>query len=95
MRPPELKLHIERLVLDGLPLKPGEERLVQAALEAELTRLLVEGGLAETWQAGGAVPSLPAASAQISPHASPTTIGRQVAQSVYSSLGGSQAGGKG
>ena len=92
MRPPDLKLHIERLVLDGLPLKPGEERLVQAALEAELTRLLVAGGLAEAWQAGGAVPTLPAVSAPVSQGASPAVIGRQVAQSVYSSLGGKMGG---
>ena len=41
-----IKLHIERLVLDGLPVTRSQGPLVQAAMEAELARLMAEGGLA-------------------------------------------------
>ena len=52
-----IKVHIERLVLEGLPVMRSEGPLVQAAVQAELSRLLAEGGLgpglASGW--GGAV----------------------------------------
>ncbi len=40
-----INLHIERLVLDGITLSPGESPLLKAAVEAELTRLLMSGGV--------------------------------------------------
>jgi len=39
-------VHIERLILDGLSVGPGEEMLVQAAVEAEHGRLVEKSGLA-------------------------------------------------
>jgi hypothetical protein len=90
---PNVILHIERLILDGLPLKPGEERLVQAAFETELTRLIAAGGLGEGWQSGGAVPWLPTAPVEVGAKPSPAGIGRQAAQSVYGSFNG-QGGGR-
>ena len=39
-----IQLHIERLVLDGLPLTRREGALVQAAVETELARLNLTGG---------------------------------------------------
>ena len=45
---PNIHLHIERLVLDGLPIDRGQGPHVQAAVEAELTRLLTENGLDAT-----------------------------------------------
>lgn len=38
-----VNLHIERLVLDGLPVGSHEGPLVRAAVEAELARLIGEG----------------------------------------------------
>ncbi|MDT8760900.1 hypothetical protein MZO42_19545 [Sphingomonas psychrotolerans] len=35
-----VNLHIDRLVLDGLPMRSHERPLIQAAVEAELTRLI-------------------------------------------------------
>ncbi|HEX9018576.1 MAG TPA: hypothetical protein VF806_05295 [Anaerolineaceae bacterium] len=85
---PDIRLSIERLVLDGLDLSPGDAGLVQAAFEAELTRLLCEGGLPAAWQGGAAVPALPAAAVTVSPNPGPAGIGQQAAQSVYGSFGG-------
>lgn len=82
---PDIHLSIERLVLDGLELTPEGVRQVQAAFEAELTRLLQEGGLPAQWQNGAA---LPVATAQMSAGHDPAGIGQQAAQGVYNSLGG-------
>ena len=43
-----INLHIERLMLDGLPVASGEAALVQTALEAELGRLLANELFAPT-----------------------------------------------
>ncbi len=82
-----IELHIERLVLEGLPLSAAQGRLVQAAAEAELSRLLTENGLASAWLAGGAVPALNASPIQLTAGSSPAQVGRQIAQSVYGGIG--------
>lgn len=82
-----LSVHIERLILRDLPLQAGGGELVQAALEAELSRLLAEGGLAAGLQGGGALPSLPALNIQLPAQAEPAQVGVQIAQAVYGGLG--------
>jgi len=81
-----IKLHIERLVLEGLPVTRSQGPLVQAAVEAELSRLLTEGGLAAELAAGGAVPSVLAEGIKLA-GSSPANIGRQVAKAVYGGIG--------
>jgi len=90
-----IHVHIERLILDGLPLGPGGGARVQAAVEAELARLLAagslaEGGIAQAWPAGGAVPAVAAAPIQLTTGARPAEIGGQIARSVYGGIGGKQ-----
>ena len=81
-----IKLHIERLVLDGLPITRSQGPLVQAAVEAELARLLAEGSLAPELASGGAVPSVRADGIN-SVGGSPGQIGRQIARAVYGGIG--------
>ncbi len=83
-----IELRIDRLVLEGLPLSAAQGALVQRAVELELARLLAEGGLAESWHAGGAVPQVQGGAITLSPGGSPAQMGAQIAQSVYSGLGG-------
>jgi len=40
-----IKVSIERLVLDGLPVSSAQGSLIGAAVETELARLLATGGL--------------------------------------------------
>ena len=82
-----IKLHIERLVLDGLQLERGQGPHIQAAIEAELTRLLTEQGLAGAFQNGVRLPSLPAAPLQLNHGSTPAQLGTQIAHSVYTGLG--------
>jgi hypothetical protein len=81
-----VKLHIERLVLNGLPLAQRDAVVVQKAVVGELTRL-IEGGLAPDLRSGGAVPEVPAGPVSWSPGGNPRELGRQVARSVYGGLG--------
>jgi hypothetical protein len=84
-----IHLHIERLILDGLPLDRSQGPHVQAAVEAELARLLTVNGLGEQFQSGGAVPSVRAPEMQITNNGS-TQIGQRIAQSVYDGIGNSR-----
>lgn len=84
-----IELHIERLILDGLPVESRER--VQAAVEAELTRLWAAGGLNDGLLAGGALPSLLAETIQVTNEAGATQLGSQVAQSVHGGRGNEPA----
>lgn len=82
-----IELHIERLILDGLPIERSQGPHLQAAVEAELTRLLAESELAAELQTGGAVPSVRTDTMQFKPGNTPTQLGQQIARSVYSGIG--------
>lgn len=83
----KIQVHIERLILDGLPLERRQGPLVQAAVEKELTRLLTVHGLGREWQSGGAVPRKRAAGIRLVNAIDPTGLGRQIARSIYSGIG--------
>ena len=83
-----INVHIERLILDGLPVARHEGPLVQAAVEAELARLLVADGLAPTLKSvGGATPSVNAPGIQFTSNSSPAELGQKIARAVYGGIG--------
>jgi hypothetical protein len=79
-------LHIERLVLDGLPLEAADGPAVQAAVEAELTRLLSEEGVGPGLQRGGALASLRGTDVELPSAPDPGTVGREIGGAVHRSL---------
>jgi len=81
-----INLHIDRLVLDGVNIAPGQRHLLQAGMEAELTRLLRKGGLSSSFAQGIALSSMSASGMQLTGN-NPTQIGHQIAQSVYRGIG--------
>ncbi len=81
-----VNLHIERLILDGLPFEARHRAALQAEIEIELARLLTGNGVASTWQSGGAVPSVRADAIQMTTQSSPEEIGRQIAGSIYGGI---------
>ena len=81
-----VNLHIERLVLDGIDVEPAQRPVLQAALEAELGRLIGEGGVGAL-AAGGAVPSVKTERFQMSGDGNPSRLGRQIAGAVYGGIG--------
>ena len=82
-----IKLHIERLILEGLPAASVRGPQLKAAVEAELTRLLTEDGLGHGMQAGGALPRVAASPLRLAPETKPAQLGKQIAQSVYGGIG--------
>jgi hypothetical protein len=86
-----IQLRIDRLILEGLPLSAAQGVVVQRAVEQELARLLAEGGLSESWHAGGAAPLVQGSAITLAPGGSPAQVGAQIAQSLYSGLGGEKS----
>jgi hypothetical protein len=82
----DVNLHIERLVLEGIDLDPAQRPALQAALEAELGRLIAEGGMGGL-AAGGAVPAIKAGGFEMSGDGNPSQLGRQIAGAVYGGIG--------
>jgi len=82
-----IRLRIERLFLDGLPVTRAQAPRVKAAIEAELGRLLSEGGVSHELASGGAVPSVNAPAVQSPRGVSPAQLGIQIAQSVFAGVG--------
>jgi len=82
-----IELHIERLILNGLPVERRQSAEMQAAVEAELTRLLMTGGLNDGLLAGGALPSLRAEAIQLTNETSAARLGSQIAGAVYGGIG--------
>jgi di/tricarboxylate transporter len=81
-----INLHIERLVLDGINIPPGQRHLLQASMETELTRLLTNGGLAPGLVQSNVLPRLSTSGIQLTGN-NPLQLGRQIAQSVYGGIG--------
>jgi hypothetical protein len=81
-----INLHIERLVLDGVNIAPGQGDLLQTNLTAELTRLINNGGLAENLVEGLASSRLPTSDIQLTSN-KPVELGQKIAQSVYGGIG--------
>lgn len=82
-----IQVHIERLILDGIAVPYGQRPQLQAALEAELGRLLAEGGLASGLTQGGAAPAVAGGNIQLTQGNEPGVLGRQIAQAAYGAIG--------
>ena len=84
---PTIRLYIDKVVLDGLPVDRLQAPQVQCAIEEELTRLLAENGLAAELCAGRAVPHVRANGIHLETDSKPVQIGTQIAQSIFSGIG--------
>ena len=81
-----INLHIERLILDGLPIEGGDGGSLRIAMETELTRLLTQSGDTPSLQTGTALPSVRADAIQLAAQNSPAQLGRQIAGSVHNGI---------
>lgn len=76
-----IDVHIERLILDGLPVKGSDGSVIQAAVETELSRLLTEQGLAG--MSAGAPTNLSAGQIELARETKPARLGHQIAQAIH------------
>jgi hypothetical protein len=83
----KIRLHIERLILDGVTLSAAERPRLQAAVEMELGRLLGERGIANGLESGVAIDAVRGGTVQLPREVSGTGLGKQVALAVYGGIG--------
>lgn len=83
---PNIHLHIEQLVLRGVELTPGQRQQLQDGVEAELTRLLAQGGLAPE-MLRSARPAVAAQGIQWSKGQDAAQLGKKIAHSVHGGIG--------
>lgn len=88
----KLQVHIERLVLEGLPVTSLHGPMIQQAVEKELARLLESHGLSDELRSGGAVPRVAAGSVQFGKDQRPAGLGQGIARAVHQGIGQSQKG---
>jgi hypothetical protein len=81
-----INVHIERLILDGLPVGSAQGASVRAAVEAELARLIVVHGAGPAAFTGGAMPSVGVGEIQLKRGNGPAELGQQIAGAVYGSV---------
>jgi hypothetical protein len=85
-----VRLHIDRLVLDGLDVGEADRPRLQAAIEQELSRLIGAGGISPELAGGVALPSVRAPQIALAPDAKPAQLGAAIAGAVYGGVGGTR-----
>jgi hypothetical protein len=83
-----ISLHIESLVLDGVPLARGQQPRLQAAVIEALTQRLGDGALAARLAADGGRDVVPAAPIRVGARPDARALGTQIAASIHAGLGG-------
>jgi hypothetical protein len=80
-----IELHIEELVLEGLPSRDRDR--IGMAVENALARLLEERGLPPALALGENAADITAGDIDLRPGATPESIGEQIALVLYEGLG--------
>ena len=82
-----VRLHIDRLVLDGIDVRHADRPHLQSAIESELARLIAAGGLSPELAGGIAMPSVRAPQIALKAGAKPAQLGAAIAGAVYGGVG--------
>ena len=81
----KIDIEIERLILSGVDVSPSQRVKLQAAIEAELARLVKVFGLPVHLQGGGRIPKLPA-DLSLTNTSNPVQLGQEIAQAIYGGM---------
>jgi hypothetical protein len=84
MRPANIELHIEELVLHGFA--PGDRHRIGEAVVGELQRLFAERGVSPRLARDGEVSHLDGGVFEMAHGAGAETIGARIAQALYGKL---------
>lgn len=84
MKPTNVELHVEELVLHGF--QPGDRYEIALAVERELARVLTERGIPPSFAEGLTVEHLDAGAFNVAPSSTPQSVGEQVGQALYEGL---------
>jgi len=78
-----IQVQIDRLILEGVPVKSARHPLLKAAVEAEIARLFAEQGLASGLATRGAITEGRGSIIRPARNASVQEWGRQIGRAVY------------
>ena len=94
-------IHIDQLLLEGFSFTAGQARQVQAAVERELSRLVSVPGASDAIHdaqanaplaaRSAAVPTATAGAFNPPANASPSQLGRHIAQSIHGGVRGAKS----
>ena len=82
-----IELHIERLVLEGIPIAPKEGALLHGAIHAELERLLRAEGFPGRRPDPRAVARLQGPAIRLPNVSGPDSLGRLIASAIREGIG--------
>jgi hypothetical protein len=82
-----LRIHVDRLVLDGFDYSSRDAAKLESALRAELSEQLGAGGLSQELRAGATVAALRPAEITLPEKPSPTQSGRAIARAIQRGIG--------
>ena len=82
----DIRVYIERLVIEGLTVPPSQRPLIRAALEAELADKLAASGPGADLLADGAVLRLAAGTIHLPPQPGGAALGREIAGAIHAGL---------
>ena len=85
-----INLHIERLVLEGLPIERRQGPQLRAAVERELIRLLTDGSSLAQLSTSGSAASINGGAIHMARGADAAGLGKQIAVAVHGGIGGRQ-----
>lgn len=80
----DIELHIEHILLEGIPLEPSQRGVLHAAIEIELARLLQNATLSSESVQGYSVPLVRAGNLSMTDR-DPQSLGGQIAEKIYRS----------
>jgi len=84
MKPENVELHIEELVLRGF--EPGDRYRIGEVVERELARLFDEQGVPPLLARGSGIERLDGGAFKVASGSKPEAIGAQVAQAIFGGL---------
>ena len=79
---PNINLHIDSIVLDGIDLAPGDDRLLPQIVSRELSILLSREGLGTSQRSAGEFGSISGGTIRLGATGT-TSLGQQLAHSIH------------
>jgi len=81
-----INLHIERLVLDGVSVEPQQRAELKAAVQTQLSHLLMSEGIGSSLQSHNNFREISGGSILTENLHKPTSFGEQIGDAVYRSI---------
>ena len=82
-----MNIEIDRLIIEGMELTPGQQRQLKAGLEASLGKLFAEHGIPPGIESFSSMARMPVNSIKLTnAEVKPVQLGEQIAHSLYQGI---------